>query len=261
MTGTPPYANRPALITGAGRGIGKTIARVLAEQGMPTGINDVDPVLAEQTASEFRAIGLTALALPGDVSKAADVTAMFERAEAELGALWLLVNNAGVYNAAPTAEMTEAQWDRVMAVDAKGVFLCSQAAVRRMQTRGGGRIVNIASIGGVIVRTGQIAYCAAKAAVVHMTRCLAVEVAPLGITVNCICPGSTQTEMLGAVGTGQSFDLGALLEMIPDRRLAEEVDHANLVVFLASDVAAHITGQVVAVDGGQSLYHPFVIRQ
>jgi NAD(P)-dependent dehydrogenase (short-subunit alcohol dehydrogenase family) len=145
-------------------------------------------------------------------------------------------------------------------VDAKGVFLCSQAAIRRMMPRHGGRIVNISSIGGVIVRTGQIAYCAAKAAVVHMTRCLAVEMAPYGITVNCICPGSTNTEMLNATRSGQSFDLGALLEMIPDGRVAEEAEHAHLAAYFASDEAAHVTGQVVTVDGGQSLYHPFVAK-
>lgn len=261
MTSPIEVLNRAALITGAGRGIGKAIARRVGEHGMPVGINDVDPTLAERTAAEFRAAGLTALALPGDVTSKGEVTGMLDRLEAELGPLWLLVNNAGIYNAAPTTEMTEAQWDRVMAVDAKGVFLCSQAAIRRMVPRGAGRIVNIASIGGLIVRTGQIAYCAAKAAVVHFTRCLAVEMAPYGITVNCICPGSTNTEMLGAVGSGQSFDMAALLEMIPDNKLAEETDHANLVVYLASDVAAHITGQVVAVDGGQSLYHPFVARR
>ena len=261
MTTSAQPTPRPALITGAGRGIGKTIARTLAQHGTPVGINDVDPALAEQVAAEFRAAGLTALALPGDVSRKADVTAMFDRAEAELGPLWLLVNNAGVYNAAPTVEMTEEQWDRVMAVDAKGVFLCSQAAVRRMLPRGGGRIVNIASIGGLIVRTGQIAYCAAKAAVVHFTRCLAVEVAPHGITVNCICPGTTRTEMLSAVGSGQAFDLDALLEMIPAGRVAQEDDHASLVAYFASDQAAHITGQIVTVDGGQSLFHPFVTRR
>ena len=173
--------SRAAVITGAGRGIGRTMAHVFAQKGMPVGINDVSPQLAEQVAAEFRAEGLTALALPADVGNKASVTAMFERAEAELGPLWLLVNNAGIYNAAPTPEMSEEMWDRVLSVDAKGVFLCSQAAIRVMMPRHGGRIVNISSIGGLIVRTGQIAYCAAKAAVVHFSRCLAVEVAPHGL--------------------------------------------------------------------------------
>jgi NAD(P)-dependent dehydrogenase (short-subunit alcohol dehydrogenase family) len=258
---TTPPSLRTALVTGAGRGIGKTIARRLAESGMPVGINDVNPTLVQQVVAEFRADGLSALGLPGDVSNKTDVTDMFDHAEAELGSLWLLVNNAGVYNAAPTADLAEEMWDRVMAVDLKGVFLCSQAAIRRMAPRGGGRIVNISSIGGVIVRTGQLAYCAAKAAVVHITRCLAVEMAPHGITVNCVCPGSTNTEMLTATSSGQAFDMDALLDMIPDRKLAEEVDHANLIAYFASDVAAHVTGQVVTVDGGQSLFHPFVMRR
>jgi NAD(P)-dependent dehydrogenase (short-subunit alcohol dehydrogenase family) len=130
------------------------------------------------------------------VSNKAQVTAMFDQAEAELGPLWLLVNNAGVLNAAPTAEMPEELWDKAFAIDAKGVFLCSQAALRKMIPRRQGRIVNLASIAGLIVRTEQIAYCSAKAAVVHFSRCLAVEMAPHSITVNCLCPGMTGTDML-----------------------------------------------------------------
>lgn len=250
-----------ALVTGAGRGIGRTIARVLAQQGMLVGVNDVHPAAAEATAAELRGAGLEALALVGDVSCKTDVVAMVERTEAELGPLWLLVNNAGVFNAAPTAELSEEAWDETFAVDAKGVFLCSQAALKRMLPRRAGRIVNIASIAGLIVRTGQIAYCAAKAAVVHFTRCLAVEVAPYGITINCVCPGMTRTQMLVESAAKHGLGLDAMVELIPAGRMAYEEDHASLVVFFASEEAAHITGQVVAVDGGQSLYHPLTLRR
>src|SRR5690349_13609708 len=117
-----------ALITGAGRGIGKTTAQVLAQRGMRVGINDVDPAVTDAVAAEFRAEGLTAHAVPGSVSSAADCAAMVAKVEAELGPLWLLVNNAGVFSSGPTAELSEAAWDRTFDVDAKGVFLCSRAA-------------------------------------------------------------------------------------------------------------------------------------
>ena len=247
---------RVALVTGAGRGIGKTIARVLAQQGMLVGVNDSNATSAEAAVQELQQAGLGGLALPGDVSNKADVAAMVDRVETQLGPLWLLVNNAGVFNAAPTADLSEEAWDRAFAVDAKGVFLTSQAAIRRMIPRQAGRIVNLSSIAGLITRTAQIAYCSAKAAVIHFTRCLAVEMAPHGITVNCLCPGMTWTEMLSASAAERGLDLEAMVALIPAGRMAKEQDHAHLVIYLASDEAAHVTGQVIAVDGAQSLYHP-----
>jgi len=253
--------DRVALVTGAGQGIGLAIARELAIRGMRVGLNDVSPGLAAGAAQALRSEGLNALPLPGDVSRKVDAAAMIERVETELGPLWLLVNNAGIFNSAPTAELSEEAWDTAFAVDAKGVFLCSQAAIRTMMPRRQGRIVNVASIAGMIVRTGQIAYCSAKAAVIHFTRCLSVEMAPHGITVNCLCPGMTHTQMLSKSAVQRGLDLEGMVEMIPAGRMAGETDHAHLVAYLASDEAAHVTGQVVAVDGGQSLYHPLTPRR
>jgi NAD(P)-dependent dehydrogenase (short-subunit alcohol dehydrogenase family) len=230
---------------------------VLAQKGMLVGLNDVSLALAESATQELRGEGLQVLALPGDVSRRAEVSAMMDRVEAELGPLWLLVNNAGVINSGPAAELSEKAWDKAFEVDAKGVFLCSQAAINKMIPRQGGRIVNIASIAGLIVRTDEIAYCSAKAAVVHFTRCLAVEMAPHGITVNCVCPGMTRTEMLTGAAKERGLDLDAMVKLIPAGHMAEESDHAHLVTFFASDESGHVTGQVVAVDGAQSLYHPF----
>ena len=248
---------RVALVTGGGRGIGRTIVRVLAQNGMLVGLNDVSAELAESATKELRDEGLQVLALAGDVSRRTEVSAMVDRVEAELGPLWLLVNNAGVITVGPTAELSEQAWDKAFEVDAKGVFLCSQAAINKMIPRHGGRIVNVASIAGLIVRTDEIAYCSAKAAVVHFTRCLAVEMAPYGITVNCLCPGMTRTEMLIGTAKERGLDLDAMAKLIPAGHMAEESDHAHLVAFFASDESAHVTGQVVAVDGAQSLYHPF----
>jgi NAD(P)-dependent dehydrogenase (short-subunit alcohol dehydrogenase family) len=247
-----------AIITGAGRGIGLTIARVLAEQGMAVAINDVQADLALGAARELQAKSFRAMDSAADITDRAQVEAMLERVEAELGPLWLLVNNAGVYFSAPTAEMSEENWDKAFAVDAKGVFLCSQAAIRRMTPRHQGRIVNISSIAGVIVRTNQIGYCSAKAAVVHFSRCLAVEMAPHGVTVNCICPGMTRTEMLIQGARERKMNLEAMTARIPAGRMALPEDHANLVAYFASEGAAHVTGQVVCVDGAQSLFLPLV---
>ncbi len=249
---------RVALVTGAGRGIGKAIAKLLAHRGMTVGVNDVLTGLAQGVAEEMRREGFRALGLGADITRKAEVEVMFKRVQDELGPLWLLVNNAGIYFSGPTAEMSEEAWDKAFAVDAKGVFLCSQAAIRCLLPRRAGRIVNVASIAGIIVRTNQIGYCAAKAATIHFTRCLAVEMAPHGITVNCLCPGMTRTEMLEQGARERGLNLQAMQELIPARRMAVPEDHANLIAYLASDEAAHITGQVVAVDGGQSQFLPLV---
>jgi NAD(P)-dependent dehydrogenase (short-subunit alcohol dehydrogenase family) len=252
---------KTALVTGAGRGIGKTIARMLAQEGYCVAVNDLDANGAEQAAQEIAALGGQALALAADVTSKEQVNEMVARIESELGPLWLLVNNAGVFNAAPTIDLSEESWDRAFAIDAKGVFLCSQAALRGMQARKAGRIVNIASIAGMIVRTAQIAYCSAKAAVIHFSRCLAVEVASQGITVNCLCPGMTWTAMLSESAAERGLNLDAMVEMIPAGHMAAEEDHARLVAFLAREESAHLTGQVIAVDGGQSLYHPLQMKK
>lgn len=186
---------------------------------------------------------------------------MVAQVEAELGPLWLLVNNAGALTYGPTAEMSEADWDRCFNVDAKGVFLCSQAAIRRMMPRRAGRIVNISSIAGAIVRAEQIAYSSAKAAVNHFTRCLAVEMAPHGITVNAVCPGMTWTAMLAESAGARNLDLEAMVALIPAGKMADATDHAHLVAFLASEEAKHITGQLISVDGGQSDYHPLMAQR
>ncbi len=248
--------DRVALVTGAARGIGATTARLLAGRGMLVAINDVNAEAAHQMAERLSADGFRACSVPASVCSSTDVQAMVRRVEEELGPLWLLVNNAGAFSHGPTAEMSENAWDEPFDVDAKGIFLCSQAAIKSMMPRRRGRIVNIGSIAGLIVRTNQIAYCSAKAAAIHFTRCLAVEMAPHGITVNCICPGMTWTDMLSASAKARGLDLDAMVGLIPAGRMATEEDHAHLVAYLASDEASHLTGQIITVDGAQSLYHP-----
>jgi 2,3-dihydro-2,3-dihydroxybenzoate dehydrogenase len=248
-----------ALVTGASRGIGVEIGRVLAQQGMAVALVARSPSV-EDVAAGLRDEGLQVIGFTADVSHKASVEATIARIELELGPLWLLVNNAGVLRTGPTVDLAEEDWDEVFAVDAKGVFLCSQAAIRRMIPRRAGRIVNVASIAGHIVRVAQIAYCSAKAAAIHFSRCLAVEMAPHGITVNCLCPGMTWTEMLGKSAAARGLDVDAMVALIPAGHMAEARDHADLVAYFASEAAGHVTGQVVDVDGGQSLYMPLTAQ-
>jgi NAD(P)-dependent dehydrogenase (short-subunit alcohol dehydrogenase family) len=249
--------DRVALVTGASKGIGLQVARALAERGVGVALVARSRSV-EDLAADLRSRGHAAIGIVGDVSRKAEVERAIDQVERELGQLWLLVNNAGVLRTGPTAEMPEEDWDETFSVDAKGVFLCSQVAIRRMIPRRGGRIVNISSIAGFIVRTGQIAYCSAKAAVIHFSRCLAIEVAPYGITVNCICPGMTRTDMLLDSAVERGLDLDGMVSLIPAGRMALPEDHAGLIFYFASDAAAHVTGQVVSVDGGQSQYMPLL---
>jgi 2,3-dihydro-2,3-dihydroxybenzoate dehydrogenase len=223
---------------------------------MRVALNDINIPELERAVASLKTAGYGAYSMPGDVSKRADVEQIINEIEREIGPLWLLVANAGVFSAAPAVDFPEEEWDRTFASDAKAVFLCSQAAARRMVTRSAGRIVVISSIAGHIVRTGQIAYCAAKAAAIHFARCLAVELASGGITVNCLCPGMTDSAMLRQTAEGRGIGIEDYLAMIPAGRLATAEDHAQTILWLASDAAQHVTGQVISVDGGQSLYHP-----
>ena len=225
---------RVAIVTGASRGIGYGIAEHLAAKGMRVALYDLNPGVRD-AADRISASGGYAVGLEGDVTSSASVTALFDDVEGTLGPVWLLVNNAGVIPTGATAEMPEEDWDSALDVDLKGVFLCSQAAVRRMIHRGGGRIVNMSSIAGVIVRTGQIGYCSAKAAVNHFTRCLAVELAPVGITVNAIAPGMTRTELLAEAFDRRGSNLEDMVNLIPTGRFSTPADHAQLVAWFASD--------------------------
>lgn len=238
---------RVAVVTGAARGIGRAIAESLSADGMVVAVCDLESPA-----------GVGQLQFACDVSNSEQVEGMFEEVEAALGPVWLVVNNAGVFHSARTVEHREQDWDRVFAVDTKGVFLCCRAALRRMEPRRQGRIVNIASIAGLIVRTRQLSYCSAKAATIHLSRCLAVEVAPLGITVNCICPGMTETGMLRQSRALSGASLEHYESLVPAGRLAAPEDHASLVRYLAQPESGHITGQVISVDGGQSQNLPIV---
>ena len=240
---------RVALVTGASRGIGRGIALALADAGADVALCGTRRQTAEAVADEVRARGRRALAFEVDVSRADAVAAMIRDTAAELGGLDVLVNNAGVLTVGNLVDLSEEEWDRVMDVNAKGVFLCCKHAIPQMLKRGGGAIVNVASIAGRIGVPGTGHYSASKFAVLGLTQALAREVGRQGIRVNAVCPGNVPTDMLWELGrawgsTPEEFQQEE--GVLPTPQSVEEI--AAAVLFLARHDA--ITGQALNVDGG-----------
>lgn len=244
-----------AIVTGGGSGIGQATAMRFAEEGASVGVLDLSPEAAALTAMMIDKEGGTALALAADVSRAAEVTDAVGALVEEYGRLDVLYNNAGVDSRGSVAVAEEADWDRCFAVNVKGTFLCSQAALRHMGE--GGSIVNQASVAGLVGVMNFAAYCAAKGAVISLTRSMAVDLAGRGVRVNVICPGTVFTPlmepMLRARGEGDmELGLQRTLVKYPIGRLGSPEDIANVALFLASDEAAFMTGSVIAADGGMT---------
>ena len=252
-------AGRKAIVTGAGAGIGAAIVRALAREGATVCVTDLDPAAAEAVA---RDVGGASFALALDVTKADQTRAVFDQASDRMGGLDLLCANAGVSTMNRVENLSEAEWDFNFAINAKGVFLSDQAAVRLFkQTGTRGVIVNTASMAGKVGAPLLAHYAASKFAVVGFTQSLALEVAPLGIRVNCVCPGFVRTSMQErevqweATLTGKSPDEVVALyrALTPLGRLEEPEDVADTVVFLASDLARYVTGEALNVSGGARL--------
>ena len=245
------FTGKVAVVTGSGRGIGKAIAMKLAENGATLVINDVgDSAPAEQTVSEIKNLNRQAMAIMADVSSSADVTKMMETAIAAYGKVDILVNNAGITRDQLTMKMTDDEWDKVLAIDLKSVFLCTRAVLRPMLKQRSGRIISMSSVVGIIGNAGQANYAAAKAGIIGFTKTIAKEVASRGITVNAVAPGFIDTPMTQVLPEERKQ---ALIANIPLGYLGTPRDIAETVAFLASEEARYITGQVISVDGGISL--------
>lgn len=253
---------RVAIVTGARRGIGRAISLMLAEAGAKIVVNDIAMEKLENVAHEIREKGGESRVYQADVSVKEQVEGLLEEATRVFGRIDVLVNNASILKIAPFLETREEDWDATLAVNLKGTFVCSQAAARRMITQGGGRIINVASNAGKVARMNNAAYCASKAGVILLTRVMALELAEFGITVNALCPGATATEMLvqiQAKGDKKVLDgiirgnLETYRSGIPLGRMAKPEEQAAMVLYLASEMANHITGQTFFVDGGQTM--------
>jgi NAD(P)-dependent dehydrogenase (short-subunit alcohol dehydrogenase family) len=243
--------DQAGIVTGAAQGLGRAMALRLARDGARVGICDLDLAKAEVVAQEIAADNGVAVALQADVSRAEDVRRMVAKAEAALGTISFAVNNAGTWHRAFVEDMSEAAWRKVIDVNLTGTFLVSQAVTPILKRRGGGRIVNIASTAALrIGHASGAAYTASKAGVLGLTRHLAYELAPYGITVNAVCPGTTPTAAIA----GESVEeIRERLKSFPSGHFPRPEDHAELVAFLISDAAASMTGQALVVDAGASL--------
>ena len=251
-------AGQAAIVTGGGRGIGRATALELARLGAVVVVAELDRLAAERTVDEIRAAGGKALVLVTDVTRCADLLAMAERTRAEFGGIDILVNNAGIYRAASTADVDEDHWDAIMNINAKSVFFTSQAVIPTMAAQKSGSIVSLASMAGKVGSKTNLPYNASKAAVISMTKSLALAHAHEGIRVNCVCPGFVETDMWTQVAKEQ----GALLGMSPEEftrhrrtsvplgRMEKPEDVAHVIAFLAGPRSAYMTGQALSVDGG-----------
>lgn len=242
--------DRVAIVTGAGSGNGRGISLRLAEEGAKIVVADVSEVGAGETVAMIEAMGGQALLVTADVSQRSQVETMVKITLQHFGQIDILVNNAGVETLVPFLELPESEWDRILAVNLKGPFLCGQAVAREMAQAGeGGKIVNIASINSAIALPGQAHYVSSKGGLLMLTKAMALDLAPYNINVNAVGPGVIETAM-----TANSLSNPARVEMflnhIPLKRIGQPRDIANAVLFLASDEADYITGTILYVDGG-----------
>jgi 3-oxoacyl-[acyl-carrier protein] reductase len=240
-----------AIVTGGARGIGRAIARELISDGATVVILDRSyPEDFEDVARELRTGGRTLAAKTVDITNTDEVEKVCEEVAAEYGRIDLLVNNAGITRDRILPRMSEAEWDAVLAVNLKGAFNTIRVVARTMMRQRRGRIVNISSVVGLIGNVGQANYAASKAGLFGLTKSVAKELAGRNITVNCVAPGFVETEMTAVLSEEQRAQL---LALVPLKRTSRPEEIAGIVAFLASEKAAYITGQVIAVDGGMTM--------
>lgn len=246
------FENKVALITGAASGIGLATAELFGREGAALACSDINEAALKETVGKLEAAGVRAIAVPCNVADASSARAAVDRTVTELGGLDVLINCAGMGNMRHTAEVTEEEWNTILGVNLSGTFFMSQAALPHLLEREGSSIVNIASLAGLIGQAYCAAYCASKAAVVSLTKVMAVEFVKQGLRVNCICPAAVVTPILGSFGAPEGADTALLsrLGIAPKVTMPEEV--AETVAFLASSAASSINGTALPIDFGTS---------
>jgi 2-hydroxycyclohexanecarboxyl-CoA dehydrogenase len=249
-------AGRVALVTGGAGGIGRAIAAALYAEGASVAVADLDGDAAAAYAATLEQPGTgggRAVGVRIDVSNSSDVGAAIAVAERELGPVEVLVNNAGIDVIEPFVESKEETWRRIVEVNYLGPVLCTRAVLDGMIERGYGRIISISSDAGKVGSSGEVVYSGTKGGLIAFSKALAREVATSGITVNCVCPGPTDTPLLDQIAERSQKMYDSLARAVPMRRLGQPADIAPAVVFLASDGAAFITGQALSVSGGLTM--------
>ncbi len=239
--------DKVAVVTGSARGIGKSIVLRLAAAGADVVVSDIDLSGAEQTTAEVKALGRRSLAVRSDISQLADAEALIEKAVSEMGRIDILVNNAGITRDNLLLRMDEKEWDSVIAVNLKGTFNGIKAATRVMMKQRSGKIINMASVVGVMGNAGQANYAASKAGVIGLTKSAAKELGSRNIQVNAVAPGYIETDMTKGLPEAAKE---AFMTIIPLKRPGTAQDVADIVLFLSSSLADYVTGQVIHVDGG-----------
>jgi len=245
------FTDKVAIVTGASRGMGRAMALGLAREGAQVVVVDINPTGGEEVVQEIEKGGGEAIFVRADVSNRADVEKMVQEALDRFGKIDILVNNAGIHDGTYFTAESEEMWQRLFRVNVMGTVLPSQVVVPEMMKRKKGKIVNISSKAAVVGEPYHAAYSASKGAILALTRCLAIELAPYQITVNAVCPGPTYTDMLlGATDAAQREELTA---SAPLGRLGQPEDIAAAVLYLASEESDWCTGQSLSVDGGMSI--------
>ena len=242
---------RVAIVTGAAQGIGEACARRLAADGASVSLWDVDAARGEALAAQLREGGATAGFVRCDVSRRPEVDAALAAVLQAHGRVDALVNNAGIFKAADFLDITESDWDAVIAVNLKGAFLVAQAVARAMAASGGGAIVNMSSVNGVMAIPSIASYNVSKGGVDQLTRVMALALADRGIRVNAVAPGTIATELAKNAVLGSEEARARIMSRTPMRRLGEPAEIADVVAFLLSDAASYLTGEIVYADGGR----------